>query len=258
MRLLALRVCIMANRKASFIAAILGFLAALAFLILYSMKSGVSLKSHQQTRNGGNTHVSRENDSDRTPHPKRTRHDDTDAKALREMEKEFDELLPAQFPEQFSSICDVTLEPGESLILGGFKKSDGNYEFTMITVDPNVSGELKGQYTTTAKTMVLSPERSSQLGFDALVSLARTRIQKGLVLDTETIIRSISSGHYVGFMTSPSITNPANRSASIDLGYGEGSLVITALVTRDGEGGSIRLRTRIESPDDSLWVPKSR
>jgi hypothetical protein len=176
---------------------------------------------------------------------KRGREDSDEALARREMEKEFDELLPAQFPEQFSSLCDVTLKPGESLVLGGFRKSDGNYEFAMITVTPNDFGEAVRNYTIKAATMVLSPERSSELGFDALVSPAKTRIQKNLVVSSEAIT---GAGDFVGVMTGPYAVAPANTSATISVGNSESAHVISTIITPQGDGDSIRLRARIESP----------
>jgi hypothetical protein len=179
---------------------------------------------------------------------KRNREDHEATLALRQMEKEFDKLLPAQFPEQFSSMCDVTLEPGESLVLGGFRKSDGNYEFTVITVTPNDFGEAVRNYSIKATTMVLSPERSSELGFDALVAPSKTRIQKSLVVSSEAIT---GAGDFVGVMTGPYAVAPTNTPTTISVGNSESAHVISTLVNPQNDGDSIRLRTRIESPDDS-------
>ena len=233
----------MSKRNALFVPAILCFLATLAFLGLKSMGYVFSAGEHGQTAAGITPHPALNESSDQPPQTKRDRHENGDAKALRELEAEFDEILPAQFPEQFSSLCDVTLKSGESLVLGGFRKSDGNYEFTMITVAPNDSG----QYTTKATTMVLSPDRTSELGFDALVSPAKTRIQKSLIVDSGAII---GTGNFVEMMTGPYMTAPANTSSTISVGNSESSHVISTLVNPQNDGDSIRLRTRIESPDD--------
>ena len=40
----------------------------------------------------------------------------------------------------------ATLNPGESLILGGFKGSDGNYEFTRLEVEPVSGGDSSTNY----------------------------------------------------------------------------------------------------------------
>jgi hypothetical protein len=167
------------------------------------------------------------------------------AQARRNLEKEFDELLPAQFPDQHSSLCDVNLEAGESLVLGGFKRSDGNYEFTKITVTPKVSEGNVMFYSIKAATMVLTEEKSSEFGYDALVSPAKTRIQKSLITSSGA---TAPSSDYFGFMSSPTIITAANQPGSISVGGSESAHVISTIAAPQGDGDSIRLRARIESP----------
>ena len=212
-------------------------------------------KNGKTSPSGSSAAITRTQASTERPSPeetdigtKREREDPGAALALRKMEKEFDELLPAQFPDQFSSLCDVTLNPGESIVLGGFKKADGNYEFTMITVTPNDSEEMEGQYTVKPTTMVLTPEKSSELGLGALVSPARTRIQKSIIIPTAGTITG--AGGYVGIMTGPYVTAPADTPSSISLGNSERAHVISTMISPQEGGYSIRLRTRIESPYD--------
>ena len=95
--------------------------------------------------------------------------------------------------------------------------------------------------------MALTPERSSELGFDSLVSSAKIRIQKSLIVDSGAII---GTGNFVEMMTGPYMTAPANTSSTISVGNSESSHVISTLVNPQNDGDSIRLRTRIESPDD--------
>ncbi|MEP2776044.1 MAG: hypothetical protein ABJQ29_14390 [Luteolibacter sp.] len=173
------------------------------------------------------------------------REDPSAAIARRNLEKEFDELLPAQYPNQFSSLCDVTLEPGESLILGGFKTSDGNYEFTMMTVTPYHAGNGGNQYSIRAQNMTLTPEKSAEMGFDALISPAKTRIQKSHIVNSHDFD---PSGDGVSISANPTLVTNANSPASITIGNAEGAHVISTFVTPQGDGESIRLRTRIESP----------
>jgi hypothetical protein len=83
----------MSKRNALLTLAFLCFLATLAFLGLKSAGYVFSAGEHGQTAAGNAPHPSLIGNSDQSPQTKRNRQDD--AKALRELEAEFDEILPA-------------------------------------------------------------------------------------------------------------------------------------------------------------------
>ncbi len=181
----------------------------------------------------------------------RSRHERREREATgshSELEADFDRILPAQFPQQFSSICDVTLETGESLVLGGFRKADGNHEFTKITVTPKIGEGAGGNYSIKSTTLVLTPEKSSELGYDTLISPAKTRIQKGLIVDSNA---HTGAGDYVQAMLAPLVVCTANTPATISVGNSESAHVISTLISPVEDAGSFRLRVRIESPEGS-------
>lgn len=243
----------MAKRNALLIPAILCFLATLAFLGLKSMGYVFSAGEHGQTAAGNTPHPSLNESSDQPPQTKRDRHEGGDAKALRELEAEFDEILPAQFPDQPSSLCDATLEPGETLFLGGFGKADGNYEFTMLEAKPvgadGASRKTAGpapQYKITTRTMSLSREKSSEMGLSSLISPAKTRIQKSIVFPSG---ETPPLGEITRVMTMPSATTRPDTAATISVGTDDQAYVISFIINPQEDSDSIRLRTRIESPD---------
>lgn len=195
-------------------------------------------------------------DSARPQHTKRGRQDDADAKALRELEAEFDEILPAQFPEQFSTLCDASLNPGETLVLGGFRKADGNYEFTMLEAEPlGVDGaplQKEGaapQYRIKAKTLAISHEASLEMGLDTLISPAKTRIQKNIVFPAGEFPRPDG---YSRAMAMPSVTVRPDVAATISIGTDYESYVISLIVSPQDASATLRIRTRVESPSEHL------
>jgi hypothetical protein len=86
----------------------------------------------------------------------------------------------------FSSLCDTTLSLGETLVLGGFRHADGNYEFTMLELKPTGADGAPMQegaadrYNVTATVFKLSREKSLEMGLGSLISPAITRIQKSI------------------------------------------------------------------------------
>lgn len=194
-------------------------------------------------------------DSARPKQTKRGRQDDADAKALRELEAEFDEILPAQFPDQFSSLSDATLEPGETLALGGFRKANGSYEFTFLEITPIAADgrphDSQGSlpvYAITMRTMEMSRGKSSQNGLDSLISPAKTRIQKIIVFPPGEIPQPDPNG---GIMTMPSATVRPNSPAIMSVGTDDRAYVISLIVSPTDVANSIRIRTRVESPAEN-------
>ncbi|MDP4721751.1 MAG: hypothetical protein NWR51_14140 [Akkermansiaceae bacterium] len=177
---------------------------------------------------------------------KHEREDPSAAIARRNLEKEFDEILPAQFPGQFSSICDVALKSDESLILGGFKTSKGNYEFTEVKVIPSEAGNGENQYLISVQSLILTPEKSAEIGFDTLVSPARTRIQKSLIVNSQDI--DLSGDGVPSTLSIPPMVTNANSPATCSINYPGCGYAVSTMVSPQGDGESVRLRTRIEIP----------
>jgi len=97
-----------------------------------------------------------------------------------------------------------------------------------------------------SKALIMSPEASSELGLGSLISPAKTRIQKSVVFPPdETLLRPDNT---VGMMTMPSITLPPDTVASAQIGTEKQGRVTSIIVNPGDTKGSIRIRTRIESP----------
>ncbi|QTN33854.1 hypothetical protein HZ994_16555 [Akkermansiaceae bacterium] len=199
-----------------------------------------------------------ENDPRLPPPTKRERNGGADAQALRELEIEFDRILPAQYPEQPSSLSDAILQPGEALVLGGFRRTDGNYGFTILQVEalkadgtPFIPGETDAaplQYRVISKALAMSQEASSEAGLGALISPAKTRIQKNLSFPSAEVTQ-ILGGNTAGAATMPTVVARAGSSASINIGTEKQGYVISVMITPDEGSDSVRLRTRVENPD---------
>lgn len=226
---------------------------ALSVILIPSMnrnKDGSSGSSPNNTL----TTTSADSRSTHITETKFEREDQGAAKALRELEIEFDKILPAQFPGQFSSLCDATLEPGETLVLGGFMKADGNYEFTMLEATPlGADGnplQTEGSavnYKVTTRTMGMSREKSSEMGLGSLISPAKTRIQKSIVFPAG---QAPALTDITRVMTMPSVTTRPDGAATMSIGTDDQAYVMSLIVSPQDTGESLRIRTRIESPSE--------
>jgi hypothetical protein len=229
--------------------AILSLLAILVLLGLIQMGSVVSTKAHRENGNGNASHPSRINDPDQQPQTKRSRRNNADAKALRELEAEFDEILPALY-DGFSSLCDTTLTLGETLFLGGFRHADGNYEFTMLEFEPTGADGAPMQegaadrYIVTATVFKLSREKSEEMGLGSLISPAITRIQKSVAFppgETPSI-------HEEAVAIEQRFEIRPDQTARTGTGTDSKAYRFSMIVSPEDTGKSIRIRTRVESP----------
>jgi hypothetical protein len=237
----------MPKRSALFIAAILSLLAILLILGLKRMGSAVSTKADRETGNGNASHPSLIGNSDQSRQTKRDRQDD--AEALRELEAEFDEILPAIY-DGFSSLCDTTLSLGETLVLGGFRHADGNYEFTMLELKPTGADGAPMQegsadrYNVTATVFKLSREKSVEMGLGSLISPAITRIQKSVAFPPG----EAPSIHAEAVAVKESFEIRPDQTAKTGTGTDSKAYRFSMIVSPEDTGKSIRIRTRVESP----------
>jgi hypothetical protein len=180
-------------------------------------------------------------------------HDRSDAMAniqsLKDIKREFDEILPAKYPDQYSSLCDANLKPGEVLILGGFKTADGQYEFNALQVHPSADPETPGSYRIENRSFVLSREQCAEHGLTDLLSPAPMRIQKSVVRPTSTLPQMLTNSGMV--LSMPAVTAQSNLSANISIGMENQARAFSYAAEPGTDGESIRLRTRIESPGNA-------
>ncbi|MFK7849386.1 MAG: hypothetical protein AB8D78_00275 [Akkermansiaceae bacterium] len=227
----------------------IGALVLIAILAPLLLKS---LKTPKESPNKTNHEKTSQQLNSTNTHPKNPtvfetklkRDNQAESNALRKIEKEFDEILPAQFPNQPSTLCDVNLKPGESLIVGGFENQDGGFEFTKLSVNP-ANPELSSDfYKIKTMSFTLNREKSTELGLGLLISPAKTRIQKSITIQ-EDISKSIqnSAAHAIAY---PSLTSSSGQPGTISVGTEEYGQAISFLPTAAEEQGSIRLRMRLE------------
>ncbi len=223
------------------LAVILGLLAIFLTIKVLNRNGNSSGRSSNSEREKSND-ASLNSDINGHTSTKSDRADAAYKKSLKEMEREFDEILPAQFSDQHSTLCDTNLKPGENLIIGGFKHADGNFEFSSLVVEKI---EVDGSNRVTMKTFIMSGERVTELGLDSLVSTAKKRIQQSIVFPPgdQSWMRSA-----VDMMTTPSITIKPGQLGVMSMGTDKNGLALSVITDPGSEGNSIRVRTRIESP----------
>lgn len=254
----------MTQKQTLLIPAILLVLGIVAFIALKSQRSGGASEDTVNEEQTNAPNSPQQSDHRLPSQIKRERKGEADAKAFRELEIEFDKILPAQFPQQSSSLCDATLKPGETLILGGFERSDGNYEFTQLEVEPLKMdgtpfkpGEMDSaplQYRILTKSLAISREASSKIGLGSLLSPAKTRIQKNLIF-TSAEVMLLMGVDTVRADTKPTITAKADTSAVLSIGTIETEKpghAISMMVSPIEGGESTRIRVRVEGTQGNL------
>ncbi|MDP4625062.1 MAG: hypothetical protein NWT08_07980 [Akkermansiaceae bacterium] len=238
----------MTQRKLLIPAGICLFTVALSIILISSRNNDGASEPDSSAENAPNSVSSQASPAQETvSETKREREDPEAAIARRNLEKEFDELLPAKYPQQYSSLCDVSLKLGESVILGGFKRSDGDYEFTRISVTPLNAADSRDQYSIKTEQLILTADKTTQAGLDSLLIPAKTQIQNYKVMTDE---ENFTSRDGITFQSRPTVITSADSTSLVMMGTDEGAIVMSFRVNPFADKESIRLRTRIETPGD--------
>lgn len=175
---------------------------------------------------------------------KRDRPDAAYIKSRQEMDREFDKILPATFPDHNSSLCDTNLKLGDHLILGGFETKDGNFVFNSLNVQAiEVDGKTKHIAKMTMFTM--SPENVNKLGLDSLLSPAKKRIQQSIVFPAENPPWMDSP---INMAWVPPITLDPGQRGSIETIKGQEGVVMSMISEPGSDENFTRIRTRLEIP----------
>lgn len=177
------------------------------------------------------------------PKFRRERPDDSEARRHRDLEKEFNEILPPRFSPDSTSLSDVSLKPGETLVLAGSKTAGGDYNFATFQVEA-VEGEAGPSYSVSTKTLTLSREQSEDFGLGSILSPARMRIQKNVILPPgeNAWMQSASS-----FTSMPRVTTAADSATSLTLDTEDRLHIIDLIASPGDDGQSTRIRIRDQS-----------
>ncbi len=166
---------------------------------------------------------------------------------LQQLERKLDELIPATDGSAFSSLCKVTIRPGETIALGGFETADGKYQITFIQpTAPDASGQIR----ISSKVVAMSHESVESIGMTGLLNAGRMRRQQTVVLDEKTYAEN--SNFLAGqigseLLTSPEIIVHPDQVYKIGMGNGIYKYSLSGTVSELDETGHLIFRGRIET-----------
>jgi hypothetical protein len=162
------------------------------------------------------------------------------------------EILSSPLTEDIlSSAVNAEIAPGDTLVTGGYKTADGNYEMTFIT--PRTVTRSDGSEGIEIQSRVLSvgPEFVDKSGMGTLATNAGNTLQHGeswKADDVKTTFTSASQNSGVNVMTAPKFTTSSSASSPFDIvigGEGEPQFSIRGTVEKNANG-NFSIKSRVE------------
>ena len=168
-------------------------------------------------------------------------------RALREAQSKLEGALKPLEQEMFSSALRTKVEPGHTVITGGFQVPDGSFEYTMFK--PTLATESgKPVILLEGKRMSVHQDQLSMLGLDSLQTNAANTLQHGEVWSPSQVnefnLKIKELGRGVDVLSNPRVMVFRDQEAQIEIGNYRA--IVKAMVPE--EGGAIHLELRTEQP----------
>ncbi len=178
----------------------------------------------------------------------RVREDDPTARKRKEFQDRFDALLPPLDPGSESAICEVELQPGEGIVMGGFKMGDGRTKVSYLTplrVDSGPAGVA--QYELRMQSFLLDDAALSGLGLDALSDGGRMRQQQFTTSPEMRAEAADSSSAGKLLVSLPTVITQSDQRFTISTGKDGVGDSISGIMSPVAGGEGVILRARMEN-----------
>lgn len=110
--------------------------------------------------------------------------------------------------DMLSSTVRAELSPDETLVTGGYKRPDGNYEFAFLTPSSVTLSDGSQAVRVQSSILIAGPQVVKENGLDSLATNARNTLQHAEAWEqeyTEATLRSLAKAEGTGVMTAPSV-----------------------------------------------------
>jgi hypothetical protein len=153
--------------------------------------------------------------------------------------------------DMLSSAVNAEIAPGDTLVTGGYKTADGNYEITFLT-PRNVTRSDGGEgIEIQSRVLSVGPEFVDKSGMGTLATNAGNTLQHGESWkddDVKTTFTSASQNSGVNVMTAPKFTTSSSASSPFDIVIGEedGPQFSIKGTVEKNSNGNFSIKSRVE------------
>jgi hypothetical protein len=178
------------------------------------------------------------------------REDDIESlrRELKTAKAELENLSRPLAQDILSSTVNAEISPGETLVTGGYKTADGNYEFTFLTPRSVTLSDGSERIEIKSRVLSVGPEVVQENGLDSLATNARHTLQHAEAWkqdDTDVTLSSMTKAEGMRITTFPTILASPSTSFGGKSLLGGTQFSLEATVAKNS-GGNFSIQSRIE------------
>ncbi len=148
-----------------------------------------------------------------------------------------------------SSTVNAEINPGETLVTGGYKTADGNYEMTFITPSSYTLDDGREAIRISSKVLSVGSEFVEANGMETLATNAKNTLQHSEAWTQDDLLETFtaaSKAKGVDIFTSPTIVAIPSEAFTLVMGkFGGAQFSIEGTATKS-PNGSFAIQTRVE------------
>jgi hypothetical protein len=148
-----------------------------------------------------------------------------------------------------SSTVNAEINPGETLVTGGYRTADGNYELTFLTPRGVTLEDGREAIEVDSKVLSVGSEFVGAHGLEAIATNARNTLQHAEAWKQEDVAKTLAAGRDaegVGVMTGPKVTVLPSTSFTLSIGEKNGAQFSIEGTVARSPNGSYAIQSRIE------------
>jgi hypothetical protein len=162
---------------------------------------------------------------------------------------------PDKPPEELPVLAtgSAAIEPGQSLVSGGWTFPDGRTGLTMITPKVVTQPDGTSVIELEAKIIATTPAALESSGLNSLISPNQDTAKAGSSLtqtsDLTLALRQLNSAGQVEVMSAPKVMTGLGGQAQISIGNGQGNIFTMEFLPSAGASGKLNLNFNLKGSD---------
>lgn len=148
-----------------------------------------------------------------------------------------------------SSTVNAEINPGETLVTGGYKTADGNYELTLLTPRSVTLEDGREAIEVDGKVLSVGSEFAEAHGLETLATNAKNTLQHAEAWKQDDVAKTFAAGRDaegVGMMSAPKVTVLPSTPFTLSIGEKNGAQFSIEGTVARSPNGSYAIQSRIE------------
>lgn len=148
-----------------------------------------------------------------------------------------------------SSTVNAEINPGESLVTGGYRTADGNYELTLLTPRSVTLEDGREAIEVDGKVLSVGSEFVEAHGLETLATNAKNTLQHAEAWMQDDVARTLAAARDtegVGVFRSPRVTTLPSTSFTVNIGETDGAQFALEGTVARSPNGNFAIQSRVE------------